>query len=441
MVKTGKFFSIFAVLTLLILLAPAVILAPGGNVAAAGETAGGAIDKAIIVKGNQTEDMFAADTNLAYNESTQHRNLSADDIQYLDGNTSDKRVDAIANKTNLKNAITDWAKNNCTSGGKLTIYISSHGGDETVDIGPDTVNETELKAWIGELRNASGVNISELIIVIQGCNSGSFIASLSAPNTTVITSCTANQTSYGFYEEGSYFSQSFWKKITDNWTMVKAFNEACCKTNVALSPYNLTETPLYEDNGNGVGHSAPLPNGGDGDRTKDLKIGVNVSINQRPVIEDKTPDQSVAPGSSMNLTVTATDDVAVTRVYGYVCPPDYVIPEDGFLDLEKIEFTNLGGDLWQVPYTFDKVGDYYITLYAEDAELSSSYGDDIHISSAPAVGGIVKFPQMEQPGAVTPDSSGHNYGALAGIIVGATVGVIMLISAAWYIRRRRTKAI
>ncbi len=37
MVKTGNFFSIFAVLTLLILLAPAVILAPGGNVAANAE--------------------------------------------------------------------------------------------------------------------------------------------------------------------------------------------------------------------------------------------------------------------------------------------------------------------------------------------------------------------------------------------------------------------
>jgi len=37
LVKASKFFSIFAVLTLLILLAPAVILAPGGNVAANGE--------------------------------------------------------------------------------------------------------------------------------------------------------------------------------------------------------------------------------------------------------------------------------------------------------------------------------------------------------------------------------------------------------------------
>jgi len=57
------------------------------------------------------------------------------------------------------------------------------------------------------------------------------------------------------------------------------------------------------------------------------------------------------------------------------------------------------------------------------------------------VGGIVEFPQIEEPGTAIPDSSDHNYGALAGIIVGAIAGVIALISAVWYVRRRRTKAI
>jgi len=57
------------------------------------------------------------------------------------------------------------------------------------------------------------------------------------------------------------------------------------------------------------------------------------------------------------------------------------------------------------------------------------------------VGGIVEFPQIEEPGAAIPNSSEHNYGALAGIIAGAIAGVTVLISAAWYIRRRRTKAI
>lgn len=61
--------------------------------------------------------------------------------------------------------------------------------------------------------------------------------------------------------------------------------------------------------------------------------------------------------------------------------------------------------------------------------------------AAGIIGGIVEFPQIEEPGTAVPDLSGHNYGASAGMIVGAIAGVIALISAAWYIRRRRTKAI
>jgi len=56
------------------------------------------------------------------------------------------------------------------------------------------------------------------------------------------------------------------------------------------------------------------------------------------------------------------------------------------------------------------------------------------------VGGIVETPQIEEPGTAIPDSLEHNYGASAGIIAGAIAGVTALISAAWYIRRRRTKA-
>lgn len=62
------------------------------------------------------------------------------------------------------------------------------------------------------------------------------------------------------------------------------------------------------------------------------------------------------------------------------------------------------------------------------------------IFNVPSVGGIITPPQIEEPGAATPDSSGHNFGAPAGIIAGAIAGVTALIGAVWYIRRRRTKA-
>jgi len=56
-------------------------------------------------------------------------------------------------------------------------------------------------------------------------------------------------------------------------------------------------------------------------------------------------------------------------------------------------------------------------------------------------GGIIQLPDVEEPGVAIPDLSGHNHGTPAGIIAGAIAGATALISAAWYIRRRRTKAI
>jgi len=402
-------------------------------------------DKAIIVKGN-TSSMFKHDTELAYNESNKSRNLSADDIQYLDGNTSLPGVDATANKSNLNQSITQWAKNNCTPGGKLTIYITSHGGnnstpndttDDYLQIGPDRVSGQELKAWIDEYRSACPG--SQVIIVIDACHSGSFIDDLSGPNTTVITASAPCKPSYGDECYGSVFSQPFWKNITDNATLPQAFANAskAVDKNNKLPPVT-DQTPLYDDNGDGVGHPAPLPNGSDGNRTKDLKIGNNISTNSRPVIQNKTPDQAVAPGTSKVLNVTATDDVNVTRVHGRIFAPDFDFcdpsNETCVWDPPTIEFMYMGENLWQYNYTFGSVGDYYIMLLAEDNESSSSYEEWIHINAPGGVGGTV-----EVPGVVTPDLSEHDYGASAGIIAAAVAGAAALTGAAWYIRRRRTK--
>lgn len=412
-------------------------------------------DSAIIVKGNSNQTRFQHDTDLAYNELNKSRNLSAADIQYLDGNTSAPGVDGIANKSNLNQSITQWAKDHCTSGGKLTIYISGHGGnngtpndttDDYLRIGPDKVTGQELKAWINQLKNSTGVNISEIVIVIESCHSGSFIDDLNATNTTVITASEPCKPSYGYDCYGNSFSEPFWKNITDNRTLTQAFTNA----SQAVSDVNkkfpgLTpQVPLYDDNGDGVGHPGPLPNGSDGNRTKDLKTGVNVSNNSRPVINNKTPDQTVAPGTSKLLNVTATDNKNVTRVYGRVFAPgfDFCDPsnEECVWDPPTIEFMHVGGNLWQYNYTFGTAGDYYIMLLAEDNESSLSYADWIDINAPGGVGGIVEFPQLGEPGAATPDLSGHNYGAAAGIIAGAVAGVIALTGAVWYIRRRRTKA-
>jgi len=108
-----------------------------------------------------------------------------------------------------------------------------------------------------------------------------------------------------------------------------------------------------------------------------------------------------------------------------------------------VSVTGCANATWYLNVTISQPSIGGSSQVIDAAEITSSEEEDSFEATfkiAP-VGGIAEFPQIEEPGTVTPDLSDHNYGALAGIIVGAIVGTIMLISAVWYIRRRRTKAI
>jgi len=116
----------------------------------------------------------------------------------------------------------------------------------------------------------------------------------------------------------------------------------------------------------------------------------------------------------------------------------------------RLKYASLPGLINPQAYLYDPEQDTWSPVMShidadnQEVVFQTSHFTIYGIGGSPPpmpVGGIVELPGIEEPGVVTPDSSGHNYGALAGIIVGATVGTIMLISAAWYIRRRRTKAI
>ena len=122
----------------------------------------------------------------------------------------------------------------------------------------------------------------------------------------------------------------------------------------------------------------------------------------------------------------------------------YILEPSGGSNVQDIDVNVVNGTIRVTGKLIDKTkpGKFYIRIDPSDEWIIGGLENAIVVlPPSAAVGGIVEFPDIEEPGAVTPDSSGHNYGALAGIIVGATVGVIMLISAAWYVRRRRTKAI
>ena len=107
-----------------------------------------------------------------------------------------------------------------------------------------------------------------MIVFLQLCFSGNFIPAISAPNRVILTSCSSGESSFGCDTEGQWdeFSYHFMSAILgtqlpgnigDAWadfivedgkiSMREAFLYA-----VLHDSYSL-ETPLYDDDGDGVG--------------------------------------------------------------------------------------------------------------------------------------------------------------------------------------------
>ncbi|MCJ7669770.1 MAG: hypothetical protein MUO61_04545 [Dehalococcoidia bacterium] len=122
--------------------------------------------------------------------------------------------------------------------------------------------------------------------------------------------------------------------------------------------------------------------------------------------------------------------------FEFTIPQDVVIENGGIRVYLEVKLTDSQDrpvfSKWITPEWYTWEPPYWPTY----EQLTCVYED-----YAGGRGGIIQLPDIEEGGAAIPDLSGHNHGTPAGIIAGAIAGATALISAAWYIRRRRTKAI
>ena len=126
------------------------------------------------------------------------------------------------------------------------------------------------------------ITCRQMIIVMGQCFSGGFIHDLSASNRIVMTACLEEEFSWICDTEGNYdefvyqFMSGIEKPDLDGdddadgrVSMSEAFNYAAQND-------SRNETPMYDDNGDNLGHHEPLPNGGDGSN------GDSIYIEYRP---------------------------------------------------------------------------------------------------------------------------------------------------------------
>lgn len=108
------------------------------------------------------------------------------------------------------------------------LYLTSHGGPERFslgfyDAGLNNLGSEELSAMIDQ----SG--LTNLIIVVQACYSGSFVDNLAAPDRMVITAAAADRTSFGCASENLWteFGRAYFDKaLRDTGDFRLAFDRA-----------------------------------------------------------------------------------------------------------------------------------------------------------------------------------------------------------------------
>ncbi len=200
---------------------------------------------------------------------------------YKDGTGEDTEIPVNSSATIVTvQSVFITLQTKMTNEDTLFIFANNHGGTTTDTNGdePETYNKKDetlclyygtslLDDQLAMMLNT--LNYHKIIIFMKQCHAGGFIHDLSGPNRIILTSCTQDQGSYGADTEGAYgeFSYHFMKAVNlevpadtdgNGWvSMTEAFNYASRLD-------SRDETPNFDDDGDQIGHMAPIPNGGDG---------------------------------------------------------------------------------------------------------------------------------------------------------------------------------
>jgi len=197
-------------------------------------------------------------------------------VVYKDGIGEDAEmpVNYSATRANVLAAFTTL-QGRIKSTDSLFISVSNHGGssgsaNSYICLYYDqSFTDSDLATALGTL------SFYKLVLVMDICRSGGFIDNISGTNRLVVTACMHNQSSFdadteGPFGEFTYHFMSALNKQTPDGVAVYAdtdgngwisIGEAF---NYATTHISTSNTPLYDDNGDHTGHTAPIPNGGDG---------------------------------------------------------------------------------------------------------------------------------------------------------------------------------
>jgi len=236
-----------------------------------------------------------------------------DDIKYFNYFTDQAGVDAIPTKSAVCDAITTWAKEKMDAKpANLYIVMIDHGlrdkffvYQENSQDGDDVITSKDMAEWLNILQTgvtSEDAKNQEIITVLGFCHSGSFIDDLSGDNRIIITSASANESSYKgptetdeygkIIRDGEYFVTEFFKKIAFGKSIKEAFEQAVwltelytlSTTSTPNSPYfdRSLQHPLLDDNGDHIGSNNLSDKNKDGKISQNIYVGVSELTGNNP---------------------------------------------------------------------------------------------------------------------------------------------------------------
>lgn len=301
--------------------------------------------------------------------------LSPSNIHYLapTGHDADgdgiNDVDADSSPASVQQAFTVWAAEQGRLGPQIPfyVYLVDHGKIENFCVSGcnagGLVSAAEIDGWLTTLESSTGVN--QITVIIEACQSGSFIDAqgnvkdtISKPTRLVITSA-GRQTNAYASAEGAYFSDSFFSCAAESIDFKSCFDKAVA----AVQLTGVQQTPWIDDNGDSIYTS------GDG-AIAQTRHFAQAFLSLRPQITEVDFERSGDDGVLSARVEPGAEQVEI--VWAAIYSPSFQEPTDVTLSLQ-VPVVRLAVDpdrenSYSFAYSngFPESGDYRIVFYAQD---------------------------------------------------------------------------
>jgi hypothetical protein len=268
---------------------------------------------------------------------------------------------------NLSTALTSWAPNNTQD---VVVYFIGSGGVKSFKINQnETLWASHLDSWLDNLQSLIP---GKLTFIYDASHGSSFLPLLTPPagKERILVSSTSNQQATFVSGGDISFSAFFWRQVFNGANV----RDAVANATNAIGYLGRGQTPLLDDNGNGIGNEPGL----DGRMARNYTIGFGIRLfGDAPVIGE-VPQEKTLTGESSSL--IWVEDVTTTgtieSVWAVITPPGFASGHfhSSDSDLPTLVLHPAGNGRYEATYTnFTRFGIYRVAVYARDTNGSISF--------------------------------------------------------------------